>query len=238
MPSAAALFRPCASPALIAWRSHLAGDVLLRAVVSDASLAASERMKATASDEELMAAYVDGDARAFEVLFARFAPRVHAFFARTFRSRAVADDLVQTTFLKIHAARASYERERPVRPWLFGVAARVRIDELRRRYRKSETSDDDLDSMALPIEGAHDAWPEANEAAERVRRAVDALPEGQRVVVLLHRFEGMTFGEIATALSSAAGAAPITEVAVRVRAFRAYDALRKALADLEEGGAS
>jgi RNA polymerase sigma factor (sigma-70 family) len=191
-------------------------------------------MDANASDEELMAAYVDGDPRAFELLFARYAARVHAFFARTFRSRAVADDLVQTTFLKIHAARASYERERPVRPWLFGIAARVRIDELRRRYRKSETGDEDLDAMALPAPAGHDAWPEANEAAERVRRAVDALPEGQRVVVLLHRFEGMTFGEIAETLSAAEGAARITEVAVRVRAFRAYDALRKALSDLAE----
>lgn len=187
------------------------------------------------SDEALMSAYVDGDARAFEVLFDRYAPRVHAFFARTFRSRAVADDLVQTTFLKIHAARATYERERPVRPWLFGIAARVRIDELRRRYRKSETTDDELDAMALPVDGGHDAWPEANEAAERVRRAVDALPEGQRVVVLLHRFEGMTFGEIASALSSVDGAKGLSEVAVRVRAFRAYDALRVALADLHEG---
>ncbi|MDQ3036474.1 MAG: RNA polymerase sigma factor [Myxococcota bacterium] len=195
-------------------------------------------MKATASDEELMAAYVDGDPHAFEVLFGRFAPRVHAFFARTFRSRAVADDLVQTTFLKIHAARDSYERERPVRPWLFGIAARVRIDELRRRYRKSETSDDELESMALPVEGGHDAWPEANEAAERVRRAVDALPEGQRVVVLLHRFEGMTFGEIASALSSADGGKAVSEVAVRVRAFRAYEVLRAALADLDDGAGS
>jgi RNA polymerase sigma-70 factor (ECF subfamily) len=187
------------------------------------------------TDEELMAEYVDGDARAFDALFDRYAPRLHAFFARTFRSRAVADDLLQTTFLKIHAARATYKRDLPFRPWLFGIASRVRIDELRRRYRLEESAGDALESFTLPeTAGRSDAWPEANEAAERVRRAVDSLPEGQRVVVLLHRFEGMTFGEIAEALSASEGSR-ISEVAVRVRAFRAYEALRVVLADLEEG---
>ncbi|AKF08785.1 RNA polymerase sigma factor [Sandaracinus amylolyticus] len=190
-------------------------------------------MDPTASDEELMRAYVAGDARAFEVLFTRYAARVHALFSRTFRSRAIADDLVQTTFLKIHAARATYRSDLPVRPWLFGIAARVRIDELRRRYRTQEVGDDALDSMPLPVEGAADAWPEANEAAERVRRAIDTLPDGQRIVVLLHRFEGMSFGEIAIALREVEGKS-ISEVAVRVRAFRAYDALRTALADLDD----
>ena len=188
---------------------------------------------ADASDEDLMRAYVAGEPRAFEALFARYAPRVHALFARTFRSRAIADDLVQTTFLKIHAARASYRPELPVRPWLFGIAARVRIDELRRRYRSQESGDDALDALPMPIEGGADAWPEQNEAAERVRRAIDGLPDGQRIVVLLHRFEGMTFGEIAIALAESEGT-KLSEVAVRVRAFRAYDALRKALADLDD----
>lgn len=188
-----------------------------------------------ASDEELMAAYVDGDARAFATLFDRFAPRLHAFFARTFRSRAIADDLLQTTFLKVHGARATYRRDLRVRPWLFGIAARVRIDELRRRYRSEEKSEDDLDLHTFPVEGAHDAWPESNETAERVRRAVDALPEGQRVVVLLHRFEGMTFAEIATSIAESEGK-QLTEVAIRVRAFRAYATLREALADLAGDG--
>lgn len=189
-------------------------------------------MAAERTDEELMIAYVDGDTRAFDVLFARYAARLHAFFARTFRSRAIADDLLQTTFLKVHAARATWKRDLRVRPWLFGIAARVRIDELRRRYRSEEKAEDDLDAHVFPVEGAPDAWPEKNEAAERVRRAIDALPDGQRVVVLLHRFEGLTFAEIAEVLHETEGKR-VSEVAVRVRAFRAYDALRQALADLD-----
>lgn len=238
VPSVApAVLPPAALVALRPWAGARASSLVVQR--RSAGTGVSATASASASDEELMSAYVAGDARAFELLFARFAPRVHAFFARTFRSGAVADDLLQTTFLKLHAARASWAQDRPVRPWLFGIAARVRIDELRRRYRKAEVGDEALEAMSLPPPegGGHDAWPEANEAAERVRRAVDALPEGQRVVVLLHRFEGMTFGEIATTLSGGGGKA-ISEVAVRVRAFRAYEALRTALADLDERGES
>jgi len=187
----------------------------------------------TESDEALMQSYVAGDPRAFDALFSRYATRLHAFFSRSFRSGAVADDLVQTTFLKIHAARSSYDPGLPVRPWLFGIAARVRIDELRRRYRAAEkASDEELGELVLPTDGGADRWPEANEEAERVRKAIDGLPEAQRVVVWLHRFEGLTFAEIAEALS--VDGPKLTEVAVRVRAFRAFAALRQTLADLVE----
>src|SRR5436853_5263446 len=95
------------------------------------------------TDEELMSAYVAGDARAFEKLFARLAPRVHGFFLRSFRDRAVADDLLQVTFMKLHRARETYRGELKVAPWVFTVAARVRVDELRRRFRLPEDADEE-----------------------------------------------------------------------------------------------
>src|ERR1700759_2253501 len=90
------------------------------------------------TDEQLMSAYVAGDARAFEELFARLAPRVHGFFLRSFRESAVADDLLQVTFMKVHRARKQYRSDLKVAPWLFAVAARVRLDELRKRLRLRE----------------------------------------------------------------------------------------------------
>lgn len=180
-----------------------------------------------ASDEALMRAYVAGDRRAFRVLFARLAPRLHGFFLRHFRSAAVADDLLQTTFLKLHGARASYDPNARLRPWVYTIAARVRLDELRRRYRVPRVAGD-ADTIDATVAADVPDAPhriEASERAARVRRAVDALPEGQRVVIDLHRFEGLTFGEIATILD-------MREGAVRVRAFRAYERLRDALGDL------
>src|SRR5262245_35481494 len=93
------------------------------------------------SDEMLMAAYARGDRQAFARLFARLAPRLHRFFRRSFGTGATADDLLQQTFLNLHRARASYRPELKVAPWAFAIAARVRLDEFRRRKRLAEDGD-------------------------------------------------------------------------------------------------
>jgi len=178
-------------------------------------------------EEELMAAYVAGDERAFERLFEKLGPNIHAFFLRSFRDRTVADELMQETFLKLHRGRARYRSPLPVRPWIFTIAAHVRRDELRRRYRIKEDCDEEglvraeeQAALAAEVE-RRDARADAD-VSERVRDAVERLPESQRVVLQLHRYEGLTFGEIGKILGT-------SEVAVRGRAFRAYEQLRKEL---------
>ena len=175
-----------------------------------------------------MNAYVAGDRRAFERLYALLAPRVHGFFCRTFGERALADDLLQTTFLKLHRARAEYRPEARLRPWLFTIAARVRLDELRKQKRLAE--DGDEDTLARADEARSIAAPFAPDVDgadrdARVRAALDRLPESQRVVVHLHRYEQLTMDEIAKTLGS-------TEGAIKLRAFRAYETLRKELSGL------
>lgn len=185
--------------------------------------------EASESEATLMTAYVQGDPLAFSKLFDRLAPRIHAFFMRSFRDSAIADDLLQTTFLKMHRGRSSYRLNEAVKPWLFSIAARVRLDELRKRYRLPPTAGEDA-LEAVPDEGP--APPELLDGRTRdaeVRAAVDRLPETQRVVIHLHRFEGLSFLEIAKLLES-------TEGAVRIRAFRGYETLRKQLRHLLDGG--
>lgn len=181
-----------------------------------------------------MAAYVAGDGQAFQALFAALAPRVHAFLARSV-GRAAADDLLQTTFLKVHRARADWDPARPVRPWVFAIAARVRQDELRRRRglpaaagEEELAAAEERASVAVPPDPEGDL--DERDRAARVRAALDGLPEAQRAVIHLHRFEDLSFAEIAAALGT-------TEGAVKLRAFRGYERLRAALADLvlEEG---
>jgi RNA polymerase sigma-70 factor (ECF subfamily) len=179
-----------------------------------------------------MAAYVSGDRRAFEQLFARLAPRLHRFFRRSFGAEGTADDLLQQTFLKLHRARDTYDPAMRVAPWAFAIASRVRLDEFRRRKRLAE--DGDEEALARADEASASAAPAGDgldaDTADAVRRAVDALPESQRVVIHLNRFEEMTFAEIARVLGT-------TEGAVKLRAFRAYAALREALAPAVAGGA-
>lgn len=170
-----------------------------------------------------MARYAAGDAAAFRRLFAMVGPTIRAFFLRSFRDPAVADDLLQTTFLKLHRARSSYRPELPVRPWLFTIAARVRRDEFRRRYRlPPHVGEDDWERFEVQMQEERKETNGESDLAETVRAAIDRLPEAQRAVVYLHRYEGLTFEEIAAVLSTTPGAA-------RTRASRAYDALRKEL---------
>ena len=171
-----------------------------------------------------MSAYVAGDRRAFERLFALLAPRVHGFFVRCFGSTDVADDLLQTTFLKLHRARASYSLDRPLKPWLFTIAAGVRRDELRRRYRLPPHVGELELEQAEALQSGRVPLPDtsAGTQIDAVRAAVNHLPESQRTVLHLHLHEELTFEEIAEALGTSPGA-------VRVRASRAYERLRKSL---------
>lgn len=186
-----------------------------------------ELVSEIAHEQQLMMAYVAGDQAAFAALFDALAPRLLAFFQRAVADRAVAEDLLQTTFERMHAARDRYRVGSPVRPWLFTIAAHVRIDELRRRYRMPQSADGDaLEHLADrddQIEPDHAVDQSARD--QRVRQAIDGLPASQRVVVHLHRFEGMTFSEIGAVLG-------VQEGAVRLRAFRAYDRLRTLLLPL------
>ena len=167
-----------------------------------------------------MSAYVAGDARAFEQLFARLGPRVHAFFLRSFRDSSVADDLLQVTFMKVHRARDQYDQGLRVAPWVFTVAARVRLDELRKRLRLPEDADEEALARA-DAQAFRDPPPDAD-LVDAVRAALEKLPESQRTVIHLHRYEGMTFPEIAKVLGTTAGA-------IKLRAFRGYETLRKEL---------
>ena len=182
------------------------------------------------TEETLMIAYCDGDAGAFEQLYARLGPKLHGFFMRSFNNEAVAADLLQTTLLKLHRARRDFRPGLPFRPWIFAIAARVRLDEYRKRRQLPEPLDDETDATAGEGEGlAPQALLglDAQERAQRVRAALAALPDSQRVIIHLHRFEGLTFTEIARVLGSSEGA-------VKLKAFRGYERLRKQLRPLLE----
>ena len=172
-----------------------------------------------------MQAYVEGDVRAFRRLFESLAPALYAFFARSLRNATVADDLTQTTFLKLHRSRRQWRRGGRLRPWVFSIAAHVRTDWLRSHGRlAAEALDDERLAASQP---SSDPCAESGdrERSERVRAALESLPESQRIVVHLHRFEGLGFADIGKILG-------ISEGAAKLRAFRAYEELRKRLGDL------
>lgn len=178
------------------------------------------------SDEELMAAYVAGDIAAFRLLFARYALVLYRMVRRRLGSDEDARDLVQQTLLQMHRARHDFRHDSRLRPWLFTIAMNLVREHYRRKGRRPEQPLDlETPGRDRPIEPT----PEPGESSERmarVRAALASLPEQQREVIELHWFEDSPYEEIARIVGASVAA-------VRVRAHRGYERLRKILPEHE-----
>lgn len=174
-----------------------------------------------------MARHVDGDPRAFEQLFRQLAPAVRHCVGRWIYDAALAEDLVQETFLRVHRGRHQYRLGAPVGPWVLTIARRLCIDLLRRADRREGVSPTgELPERPLWAEGGGvEDMDDAAALVAEVRAAIDALPVGMRSVVSLHHLDGRSLAEVAVALG-------ITHGAARVRAHRSYGRLRSSLVGL------
>jgi RNA polymerase sigma-70 factor, ECF subfamily len=163
----------------------------------------------------LMVRYQEGEAEAFEALYAALAPSLRRYLVALARDAQRGDDLLQDTFLQLHRSRRTYNAARPVRPWAFAVARHVWLMDQRTRRRKSPPHVDLETAPELPVP------PEAEGMAdeEELRRMLAQLPADRTEALLLHHVWGFTFEEIGKMLGIRAGAA-------RVRASRAMTALR------------
>src|SRR5512147_3304870 len=103
-----------------------------------------------AEAKDLMQRYCDGDAGAFRELYAHVAPRLLGYLVKMTRERALADDLLQQTFMKVHRARAAYVRGADPLPWIYSIAHRTFIDETRKTKRAivKVGAEDDIPEVA------------------------------------------------------------------------------------------
>jgi RNA polymerase sigma-70 factor (ECF subfamily) len=168
-----------------------------------------------------MARFSEGDTAAFDVLYARHAPGLRAFFRRASGSPEQADDLLQVTFLHLVKARALYRPADGFTPWLYAIARNAARDHRSLRRNRFEHPTERHHLEAVPQEPP----PEAPDAAmvQALRQALSELPESSREAVVLHQLHGLSFPEVARVVGSTTGA-------VKVRAFRGYERLRAAMA--------
>src|SRR5262245_27346672 len=130
-----------------------------------------------ADPRELMQRYQAGDADAFRELYAFVAPRLLGYLTKLARSRPVADDLLQQTFLKVHRARAAYVPGADPLPWFYAIAHRTFLDEARRTKRAVVRAvGDDVPEVPAGITGeSADRRDEPRVDPELARAALDAL---------------------------------------------------------------
>ncbi len=179
-------------------------------------------------DRELMQRYCAGDAQAFRALYARVAPRLRGYLLRMTREPALADDLLQMTFLKLHRVRSAYVQSADPLPWLYAIAHRTFLDEVRKRKRAKVRLS--ADGESVPAGRAHITGIDEDhvvegvdpELAQQALAALERLPESQRQAVVLVKLDGHSIQEAAAIAGTTAGA-------MKVRAHRGYTALRKVL---------
>jgi RNA polymerase sigma-70 factor (ECF subfamily) len=183
----------------------------------------SDVVRPRAEADLAMERYASGDDGAFAVVYDQLAPRLHGYLLRQTRDRTWAEDLVQQTMLHMHRARGRFIAGAEVTPWAFAIARRLLLDGVRRARRQGTFAEGDPDA-ALAEGDAADDVVQAREIAARIGGVLAKLPESQRVAFELLKQEGLSVAEAAEVLGT-------TVAAVKLRAHRAYEAVRRALGD-------
>src|SRR5258707_2770484 len=147
-----------------------------------------------APDEQLMLAYRDGDAAAFEKLYARHRTRLYRFVLRSVKSRPVGEELFQEIWLRVIEARGRYSPQARFTTWLYTIAHNHLVDHWRKRG---------LTLVALESDEAPGTSPDpadqaqARQSLERFAAALQALPPLQREAFLLHAECELSVADIA-----------------------------------------
>jgi RNA polymerase sigma-70 factor, ECF subfamily len=173
------------------------------------------------TDDDLMRAVRDGRLDALGGLFERHHQRMYRFFRRSIVDGAACEDLVQSLFIRILDYSASY-RGGSFTSWMYRVAINLRTDHVRREQRggpRLVLSDEEAPELAATTTGLDHA---------RLRASLDALRPSERDVLILTRFEGLSYDQAAAVLGCSVGA-------LKVRVHRALKSLRRCYD--ERGGA-
>lgn len=161
-----------------------------------------------------MLAVQRGDESAFQQLFTKHVAAVVGFATQFVGTRARAEELAQDVFLQIYRTRVRYLPRARFATWLYRMVTNACLSELRRadyhgRVQSIDNpalrGDDETAPIGVPTRSTEDAL-ESREALDGIRHALEQLPPQQRAALLLARVEGLSYDEVATALSCSVSA--------------------------------
>jgi RNA polymerase sigma-70 factor, ECF subfamily len=172
-----------------------------------------------------------GNMAGFDFLIQKYRKPIIHFMYRMVRNQAVAEELAQEVFLRVYRSRETYRAEARFSTWLYRIATNLGVNHARDNRHERTASTiylDETDSETGTTPDVADSTPgaEANmlqrERLNAIRQHVMALPERQRMAVLMHKYEGMDYRQIGDILK-------LSESATKSLLFRAYQTLREKL---------
>jgi RNA polymerase sigma-70 factor (ECF subfamily) len=164
------------------------------------------------TDAALFARYAAGEETAFREIVSRYKNSLYAFLRHFLNQQDLIEDVFQETFLQLFTSRDSFDKTRPLRPWLFTIAANKAKDALRKQQRTAAatigtiadsqemTFDDVLDTLTSDETMPYDELEE-NEASSQVRRVIADMPENLREILILAYFNKFSYKQMARILS-------------------------------------
>jgi len=164
------------------------------------------------SDAELLARYTAGEEAAFQEIVNRYKNSLYAFLRQFLNRHDLVEDVFQETFLQLYASRDSFDTNRPLRPWLFTIAANKAKDALRKWQRTSAVSIGTMaDSQELSFDDmlntvtSDDTMPydelQKDETSQRVGQIIADMPENLREILILAYFQRFSYKQMAEILS-------------------------------------
>jgi len=180
------------------------------------------------TDAQIMLRVKGGDEGAFEYLVQKYRRPMLSFMYRMAHNSAAAEDLAQEVFLRVYRSREKYEASAKFSTWLYRIASNLAVNHARdtRHQRPENTvSLDEPDQESGLTMDLPDNSLTAEEAIVRrerlaaIRQRVEALPERQKMALIMHKYQQMDYRQIAEVLK-------LSESAIKSLLFRAYETLR------------
>ncbi len=185
------------------------------------------------SDAEIMLRLKAGDEAAFNYLVGKYRRPIVSFMHRMTHNPGAAEELAQEVFLRVYRSRDTYQATAKFSTWLYRIATNLAVNYARdSRHERAEQSvsleEPDPETGLVP--DLPDSTPNVEqnilerERLAAIRKHVEALPERQRIAVIMHKYQGLDYKQIAEVLK-------LSESATKSLLFRAYESLRERLKD-------
>ena len=164
------------------------------------------------TDAELLTRYSDGEEAAFAIIVDRYKNSLYAFLRQFLNRRDIVEDVFQETFLQLFTSRDSFDKSRPLRPWLFTIAANKAKDALRKWQRTAavpigtmgdsqELSFNDMLNTVTSDSTVPYEELQQQETASRVGQIISKMPDNLREILLLAYFQKFSYKQMAEVLS-------------------------------------